>query len=153
MKEFKAHHFWIPAIAISILLAGKLFSMYGMPWYNTLNLPWFTPPRWAFPIVWNIIYILTTISAIIVWDTVKNGKEIKWLYGINAGLNLLWTVLFFYFQLIGAALFDAVLIGSTVVLLILLVWPVNRLAAWLLTPYLLWTAFAIVLNYNLWMLN
>lgn len=153
MKNFKAHHIWIPAVAIIILLIGKWFSTLGMPWYNTLLLPWYTPPRWVFPVVWNIIYILTTISAIMVWDTVLDAKEIKWLYGINAALNLAWTLLFFHFHLIGLALLDAVFIGSTVLLLILLVWPFNRIAAWLLTPYLAWTAFAIVLNYNLWMMN
>ncbi|MFW8695955.1 tryptophan-rich sensory protein, partial [Mesorhizobium japonicum] len=28
------------------------------PWYEGLNKPGFTPPNWAFPVAWTIIYLL-----------------------------------------------------------------------------------------------
>lgn len=155
MKHFKEHHIYIPGVALLALLAGKLLSMEGMNWYHTLTLPWYTPPSWAFPVAWNIIYFLTIISAIIFWDKVQHseGNETKCLFALNALLNVLWTYLFFYAHMIGASLGVAVLLECTIVLLILMIWPVSQRATWLLTPYFAWVAFAIFLNYGVWMLN
>lgn len=155
MKQFKEHHLYIPGVAILALLAGSWLSAEGMPWYHTIKLPWYTPPAWAFPAVWNIIYFLTVISAIIFWDRVKDsqGKDVKWLFALNAFLNVSWSYLFFYHHMIGAALAIAVLLECTIVLLMLLMWPVSQRAVWLLIPYLMWVGFAIFLNYGVWMLN
>lgn len=155
MKHFKEHHLYIPAIAILVLLAGSWVSAQGMQWYQTIQLPWYTPPTWAFPIVWNIIYFLTIISAIMFWDATQpgEGKEVKWLFAINALLNVGWTYLFFNQHMIGASLFVAVLLECTLVMLMLLIWPVSQRAVVLLIPYLAWVGFALCLNYGVWMLN
>jgi tryptophan-rich sensory protein len=155
MKQFKEHHLYIPTIAVVVLLISSWLSAGGMDWYQTLALPWYTPPSWVFPIVWNIIYFLTIISAIIFWDTVQKdeGKEVKWLFLLNALLNGLWTFFFFYMHMIGASLAVSVLLECTLVLMILLMWPVSKRATLLLMPYLLWVAFATVLNYGVWTIN
>ncbi|MGE0009768.1 MAG: TspO/MBR family protein [Candidatus Babeliales bacterium] len=153
MYQFKDHHLYIPAIALITLLISSLLSAQGMIWYHTLALPWYTPPAWAFPIVWNIIYFLTIISAIMFWDVAKNDKEVKILFAMNTFLNVLWTYLFFYMHMLGASLAIAVLLECTIVLMMLLMWPTSWRAALLLLPYLLWVGFAIVLNYGVWTLN
>ena len=50
------------------------FLLFLLPWfisglfmgnpsfYKTLNLPFFAPPTWIFPVVWPILYILIAIS-------------------------------------------------------------------------------------------
>lgn len=155
MKYFKDHHLAIPSIVILMLLACTWLLYEGLDWYYTLQLPWYTPSSWGFTVIWNIIYFLATISAIIFWDNVKegDGKDIKWLYALNGLLNVSWVYLFFYAHMVGAALLISVLLFCTILLLMLLVWPVSKKAVLLLIPYLLWIDFAICLNYGVWTLN
>jgi tryptophan-rich sensory protein len=42
---------------------------------------------------------------------------------------------------------------GVILAILVLFWPVTRVAAVLLVPYLAWVAFAAVLNYALWRMN
>jgi tryptophan-rich sensory protein len=131
---------WILITIITLLVnaLGNYFVGVGMPWYQTLIYPTLTPPGWVFGIVWTLIYIGTTISAIITWDTAKRTarfRVIMMLFGLNALANLLWTYLFFYHRMMRAALYDIFALIITLVLLILLLFPENKKAAMLLIPY------------------
>ena len=46
-------------------------------------------------------------------------------------------------------------IGSLAAILVTirLFWPLDRIAAWLLVPYLAWVAYATALNAAIWQLN
>ena len=75
------------------------------------------------------------------------------LYGLQLGLNALWSILFFGRRARGAALLEIVLLWVAIVLTIAAFARISRLAALLLVPYLLWTSFATVLNAAIWRLN
>ena len=75
------------------------------------------------------------------------------LFGLQLALNLLWSVVFFGFQLIGTALIEILMLLSAIVFNTLLFWRIERLAGWLFFPYVLWVSFAAVLNLSLWLLN
>ena len=154
--KIKANYFIIPAITIFVAVAGSFFTRAGMAWYDTMLIqPALTPPKWAFPIAWNTIFILTTISALIIWNK-KKAKDRSFIIGlflINAALNIMWSLLFFQLHLIAAAFTEMFLLIFTLILLVLLIWKTSKTAALLLLPYLFWVSFATYLTYQIWILN
>jgi len=152
----KPNYIIIPLITILVSLIGSFVTSRGMNWYKTINLPEITPPGQLIGTVWIILFILATISALIVWNTAQktnNFKLIIALFVINAFLNVLWSSIFFGAHWIGPAIIEAGLLGLSVILLIIYIWPVSKLAAGLLIPYAGWVAFATYLTYTIWSLN
>ncbi|WP_086475909.1 MULTISPECIES: TspO/MBR family protein [Arenibacter] len=148
-------------ISVAIcLLVGFLSSFATQSsvneWYVELNKPWFNPPNWIFAPVWTLMYILMGIAAGIVW---AKGFYHIWVktalyhFGIQLLFNALWSIIFFGFNNTFGALL--VIITLLVLLIFTIKWfkVVNKTAAYLLIPYLLWVCFATVLNYKIWELN
>ncbi len=125
-------------------------------WYVTLNKPSFNPPNWLFAPVWTILYILMGISAGLVW---AKGFYHLWVktalyhFGFQLLLNALWSIVFFGLKQPLWALF--VIIALVIMLLFTFKWfkIVNKTAAYMLIPYIIWVSFATILNYNIWQLN
>jgi tryptophan-rich sensory protein len=156
MNVTKRSAFLIAAINIVGQIIGAYLGIMGKPWYRTLQLPTITPPDWVFSVVWTIIYILTGICAIMVWNQKQSNPHrslIMVLFGINLVLNLSWCYLFFGLHMIFAPLVIAVIEELSVLHLIYMINPVSKKAAYLLLPYALWGGFAIWLNYLVWALN
>jgi len=152
----KLNYIIIPLIVFLAAWIGGLITSAGMDWYKTINLPDFTPPGSVIGTVWTTIFILSAISALLVWNRFPRGKRLIWIFitfGVNALLNVFWSYLFFGQHLLSWAVVEAVLLGFSVILLIILIRPVVRLAAILLYPYLIWVAFATYLTYTVWSLN
>jgi tryptophan-rich sensory protein len=147
---------WV-IICLAVSILGGLFSKDSLyDWYNELEKPEFTPPDWAFGVVWPVLYILMGISASIVWQQGIHRKEVKTaviIFFVQLFLNLLWTPIFFGLHLIGLALVEITFLWCAIFLTIVAFWKVKRLAALLLIPYILWVTFAVVLNASLFKLN
>ena len=148
-------------IAVVIcLVAGAIGSMATQTsvntWYTTLSKPVFNPPNWLFAPVWTSLFVLMGISAGIVWN---RGFYHKWVktalyhFGFQLILNIAWSLVFFGLREIFGALL--IVVGLFVLLLFTYKWfrVVNVNAAYLLIPYILWVAFASVLNFSIWQLN
>ena len=73
--------------------------------------------------------------------------------GPRCTLNAAWPALFFGLHSPLAAFVEICVLWAAIVLTILLFWPVRRLAAVLLLPYLAWVSFAACLNFAFWRLN
>lgn len=149
------------AICVSIcLVVGFIAAMATQSsvhdWYVKLNKPIFNPPNWLFAPVWTILYILMGVAAGMVWN---KGFYHKWVktalyhFGIQLILNAFWSVIFFGLKLPLVALF--IIIGLFILLLPTYKWfkVVDKRAAYLHLPYLIWVAFAAVLNFEIWRLN
>jgi len=152
----KPNYIIIPLITVFVSLLGGWLTSSGMSWYKSINLPSWTPPGSIIGLVWTILFILATISALIVWNSLagkNNFSLIIAIFILNSILNFGWSWLFFNQHLIGLAFFEAILLGFSVVALIILIWPMNRLAASLLILYAAWVAFASYLTYMVWRLN
>ncbi|MBU0649151.1 tryptophan-rich sensory protein [Patescibacteria group bacterium] len=152
----KINYLVIPLIALATAVLGSHFTSQGMDWYETLSRPGFTPPGGIIGTVWTVIYILSAISALIVWNKFSRNKRFLWisaLFMINAVLNFFWCYLFFAAHLIGAAIIEMLALEATVLALMILVWPRSRFAAFLLAPYAGWVIFATYLAYSIWALN
>jgi len=126
-------------------------------WYPTLEKPSFNPPNWIFAPVWSMLYIMMGIAAGLVWDRIEFEKELVKkaliVFAIQLGLNALWSYLFF-------GLHNPMLAGIEIVLLWLMIFEtytqfskINKIASYLLLPYLAWVSFAMVLNGSIWWSN
>ena len=126
-------------------------------WYPTLIKPSFNPPNSIFFPVWTALYIMMGIAAGLVWNKIEVQKEAvkKALifFAIQLGLNALWSYLFF-------GLHNPMLAGLEIVVLWLMIYEtyiqfskINKIAGYLLVPYIAWVSFAAILNASIWWLN
>jgi benzodiazapine receptor len=75
------------------------------------------------------------------------------LFGFNCLFHLLWSPLFFKFQRPDWALAEVPFLFLSIAVLMVALAPISQLASVLLTPYLLWVAFAAWLNLAIVRLN
>jgi len=121
------------------LIIGSLASSGATdPWYLALNKAPLNPPGYVFGIVWPILYILMFVVAI------RDYQSIKKLFYLQLFFNLIWSWLFFYFQLPLIALID-ILILILINIKILTNLQTNISFA-LYFPYIIWLFFATYLN-------
>ncbi|OYQ25060.1 hypothetical protein CHU93_14610 [Sandarakinorhabdus cyanobacteriorum] len=137
------------------LVARIAGSTEANPWYQSLTLPALQPPGPLFGIAWAILYTLLGLALAMVWGTREaKGKRLAIaLFAVGLAINLTWSPVFFKLHMISAAL--GIIIAMLVVALAT-AWAffrVNRLAGWLLLPYLGWLCFATGLNVSILMLN
>jgi tryptophan-rich sensory protein len=126
-------------------------SVADSKWYKSLDQSPLTPPNWVFPIAWTILYALIIASGLVFLSattTISAGvRSIGFFYYCAAWvLNLSWSQIFFRFQ--RPDLSFVVILGmlAFIALNIRAFYPVSRLAAYLLVPYLAWVSFATYLN-------
>ncbi len=152
----RINYFFIPLITIAVAYFGGMITEKGMSWYNTLNLPSIAPDGKFIGLAWSVIYILATISALMVWNNLKQDKSFKTiicLFIANAFLNWFWTYLFFGLHLIAWSVLEMVLLNLVNLALIVILSKKNLLASVLLVPYFLWVCFATYLAYSVLTIN
>jgi len=146
---------WVFLCLLVSALGGLATASSVTDWYTTLNKPPFNPPDWVFAPVWTALYLMMAVAAWRVWRL--PGSELRsrglWLFGVQLVVNLAWSFLFFGWQRIELALFDILLLLVLIALNLRWFWQLDRVAGWLLLPYLAWVAFATLLNASLWWLN
>jgi translocator protein len=147
------------AFALGVMVLGFLSGQVGDSdslWYWGLQKPFFQPPPWLFGPVWTILYVMIGVAAFLVWRRGFGRSDVRWalaLFGIQLAFNLAWTPIFFGAQSVGGALLVILALLPLLVLTIRQFLQVDRLAGWLLIPYLAWVAFATILNFSIWLLN
>ena len=124
-------------------------------WFITLNKPFFNPPNYLFGPVWTFLYLLMGISFFLILQSPLNEFKRKaiLIFAIQLSLNFLWSFLFFKFQLIGLAFIEIIFILISILAMIIVFNKIDRIAAGLQIPYLLWVSFATILNGAIWWLN
>ena len=156
MTRVKPNYFFIPLFVIITASAASYFAETGRSWYKTINLPDWTPSGSVMVLAWTIIFVLSSLSLLILWNkhsSEKNFGVIIALFVLNALLIVGWNILFFSHQQIGLAFFQAMLLVANLILLIILIWRLSPLAAYLLVPYSLYVLFSTVLTFNVWLIN
>ncbi len=143
-------------LPLAIGAIAGLFTAKAVPeWYASLNQPSFNPPNWVFGPVWTALYILMGISLFLVWklDSSPERNLAMLVFMVQLILNFGWSFLFFYFKMIGFALFEIILLWGSIVFMLLLFYKIKPMAAYINIPYLLWVTFATVLNAAYYFLN
>lgn len=148
----------ILCIALTLLIGvlGGLATAAGVnDWYLTLNKPAFNPPNYLFGPVWTLLYILMGIGFYLVLQSGKSRERTLavWLFCVQLFLNLLWSFIFFKLEMTGAAFIEILVLLTTIVIMIATFFKVNRTAAYLQIPYVLWVSFASILTGFIWVLN
>ena len=155
LKKWKPYIISI-GIAIAVGTLSGLLSMGGMEAYaESVTKPALTPPAWLFPVVWTILYTLMGISAARVWlmpDSPERSRGLN-LYVAQLVVNFFWSLIFFNAAAYGFALLWLLLLIGLVFGMTLCFWKIDRLAALLQIPYILWLLFAAYLNAGIWRLN
>ncbi len=118
-------------------------------WYAGLRKPSFTPPNWAFPVVWTTIYLLSAIAATRVAPLPGAGMALA-LWSAQIALNTLWTPVFFGARQMALAMVVMATLLVTVAAMVLSFWSLDWRAGLLLLPYLAWLGVATALNWRVW---
>jgi len=145
------------AVVAATLVAtiGGLLTELG-PWYQSLRVPAWKPPDWAFGPIWSTIFALTTWAGLIGWRDAPDRGYRAWLIAfvsVNAAANILWSVLFFRLYRPDWAFIEVWLLWTSILALLAHLGRASRLAAALLLPYLAWVSTAAYLNYTIIQLN
>jgi benzodiazapine receptor len=126
-------------------------------WYPTLIKPSFNPPNWVFAPAWSLLYLLMGVAAGLVWDRIEYEKEVVKnalvFFAIQLALNALWSYLFFGLMNPLLALLEVLVLWLMIYETLLKFIKINKIAGYLLVPYLLWVSYATVLNASIWWLN
>ncbi len=124
-------------------------------WYAEINKPSFNPPNYLFGPVWTTLYILMGISIYMILQSPKTElrKKAIVIFCIQLLLNFCWSFIFFKFQLLGLAFIEIILMWASILTMIIVFFEINKKAALIQIPYLLWVSFASVLNGSIWFLN
>ena len=152
-RNWKTYLFWI-ALAEGVGALSGWLTREGNEWYRQyVQQPPLSPPGIVFPIVWGILYALMGIGAAKV--SLAEPSEARSL-GLNLFIaqlivNFFWSLIFFNAQAFGFAFFWLLLLWVLVLLMILQFRKVDKTAAILQIPYLLWLTFAAYLNWAVWM--
>lgn len=146
---------WIALTETVGLLAGILSREGTLVYQEYAQKPPLTPPGWVFGVVWTILYALMGISMcrVLGVENTKKGNRCLNLFVAQLIVNFFWPLLFFNAQAFGFALIWLILLWVLVLAMILCFCRVDRRAAILQLPYLLWLTFAAYLNAGAWLLN
>lgn len=147
-------------ISIAICLgAGGLGAIATTPeidgWYKTIEKPSWNPPGYVFGPVWTALYIMMGVAAWLVWkrEGFKKAKVPLVLFTVQLLLNVVWSWIFFNLHQPGWAFVEIVVLWIAIVATTVAFFKRQKIAGWLMMPYLAWVSFASVLNFTIWQLN
>ncbi|MBN9588439.1 MAG: hypothetical protein BGN85_06560 [Alphaproteobacteria bacterium 64-11] len=142
---------------LATLGVGAAASLFTEPnvatWYAGLVKPSFNPPNWVFAPVWTTLYVLMAVAAWRVWHKTGLRDPALYAFGAQLLLNFCWSGIFFGLHQPGFALAELLLLNLAILATLVLFWRRDPIAGMMLVPYLGWTCFAGLLNYEIWRLN
>ena len=152
------------AIAIPLLVGGlsAFLTKDAMMVFDTIKKPPLAPPGIVFPIVWTILYVLMGIASYLIYNLDENKltssqvvlkKNTLIIYVVQLIFNFFWSIIFFKFSMYKFAFVWLVLLWEPVFMFIKSAMKLNKAAAYLMLPYLLWMTFAAYLNIMIVILN
>jgi len=146
----------VPAIVFLGFLSGRIAnSGYGNRWFAELAKPEFMPEGWVFGLAWTILYIMLGLALAVILHA--RGARLR---GAAIGLflaqliaNYAWSPLFFRAHMVTEAFWLLLFILALSIVTTAIFARIRKGAALLMLPYLLWLAFAALLNHSVDQLN
>jgi tryptophan-rich sensory protein len=121
-------------------------------WYKALRKPWWTPPSWAFPVVWTVLYVMIAIAGWLVWRA-DRSSEAMWFWGLQLVVNAAWSGVFFGMRRMDAGFYTIGLLWLLVAAFVVTAAGISSTASLLFVPYLIWVTIAGALNWTVWRMN
>ena len=148
------------ALVVSILISvgvgalSALLTRNSMDVYEKVIQPPLSPPSWIFPVVWTILFILMGISAYLIYisDSFYRNSALR-IYATQLVVNFFWSIIFFNLEMYLLSFLWLLLLLLLIILMIMSFFKINKTAAYLQIPYLLWVTFAGYLNLGIYLLN
>ncbi len=124
-------------------------------WYAELTKPDWTPSGRVIGAVWSVLYPVMGVAAWVVWLQRKriSVRVPLLIWAIHLPFNALWSILFFGLQSPGLAFLELTVLWLLIAVTTATFYTRSIIAGALMTPYLLWVAFAGVLNFRIWWMN
>lgn len=124
--------------------------------YQSIDKPFFAPPDWVFGVAWGIIYPLIAIAfvylAYLTWKK-KVPVTLIVVFAINLIANFLFTPIQLGLDALWPASVDILVVLGTLLYLEWKLLKYSKTLFVLLLPYLLWGAFATVLQLTITFIN
>ena len=154
-KKIKTYAFLIVTTETVGALSG-LITREGTKIYSeSVRKPPLSPPAIVFPIVWSVLYAVMAVAAARVWlapESKSRTLGIR-LYVIQLVFNFFWSLIFFNLQYFGIAFFWLLALDALIAAAAAVFYRVDKPAAYMMIPYMIWVTFAGYLNAGVWILN
>ena len=134
-------------------IGGMATISFKEPWYSELIKSNYNPPDWIFAPVWTTLYLMMTLAIWFFWHSKNRDMSTIYIYFIHIVFNTTWSIIFFGLHQILFALIVLLVLIFLIIILIIRFKRVNLVSYYLMIPYLLWTLYALFLNFNLLILN
>ncbi len=134
-------------------IGGLATISFKEPWYSQLIKSNYNPPDWIFAPVWTTLYLMMTLAVWFFWHSRNRDMSTIYIYFIHILFNTTWSLVFFVLHNIFLALINLLILIIFIFILIFRFKRVNKVSAYLMIPYLLWSCYALFLNLNLLILN
>jgi len=125
--------------------------------YSGIEKPFFAPPDWLFGVAWGIIYPLIAIAFIYTLYLVFKKKNLPisllWVFVVNLAANFLFTPIQLGLTALWPASLDILVVLVTLAFMEYKFFKLSKPIFYLLLPYLLWGAFATVLQLTITFTN
>ena len=141
-------------ITFSASFIGAFITInYKEPWYSQIIKSNYNPPDWVFAPVWTSLYLMMTFAIWIFWHCKNKDTNTVYIYFLHIIVNTTWSIVFFAFHEILISFMVLIILILLIILLITRFYKVNILSFYLMIPYLLWSSYALFLNFSLLILN
>lgn len=146
----------VPFVLLLGFLSARSVSVGSAnSWYAALAKPAVTPPDWAFPVAWTLLYALQGVALAMVIHARGSSWRVQAIIAflVQLAINLSWSPIFFGLhrvilaEIVIGAMFVAALVTT------LLFGRIRFAAAALMLPYLAWILFAGYLTWQIDRLN
>lgn len=136
------------------LLSGLIFKCDAV-FYSMLKLPSFALSGKWISIIWLLIYILNTISIVIICNKVKilQNKDYLYILLTNYFANQLFMYFFFYLMspFLGFAITTIVMLST--IFLFIETKKISKTSSYFLIPYIIYSIYAFILMATVYFMN
>ena len=125
-------------------------------WYAQLAKPFFAPPASVFGPVWAVLYVVIAISfgyVLLQYLKRRLPGAVLLPFVLNLMANLAYTPIQFGLKNNALASLDILLVLGSLIWALVVIWHRVRWVSLVNIPYLLWVAFATVLQLSITWLN